>query len=44
MPTDFISLLFFTEISNFKKSKNPMGIFPVLENGKNPMGKIKLVN
>ena len=43
MSTDFINN--FSEISNFKKSKNPMGFFShIAEWEKNPMGKIKFEN
>ena len=40
MSTEFIPLLFFSEMSNLKKSKNPMGIFfPYCKMGKNSHGK-----
>ena len=45
MSTEFILKNNFSEISNFKKSKNPMEFFShIAEWEKNPMGKNKLVN
>ena len=41
MSTEFIPFIFFSEISNFKKLKNPMGIFShIAKWEKIPMGKI----
>ena len=44
MSTEFISHeLFFQKLEILKNRKIPF-IFPIMENGKNPTGKIKLLN